>query len=185
MRRQNVIVMLLGEAIVGGLTWYLVSPTYAMSKLREAALAGDIAQLEQRVDFPAFKESAKIEFRAQLTAELEKEKDTRNSLAALGGALAIGLIDPLIDKLITPEGIKAMIAHGRLDSKGSRRSQSGQAPTKWNIERQGISRFLARSGDSRDDAAPALVFERDGFGWKLVGISFGQAQSADTEEQID
>ena len=42
-------------AAVGG--WYFASPWLAMKGLSDAAQAGDTAELEQRVDFPALRAS--------------------------------------------------------------------------------------------------------------------------------
>lgn len=170
MSRQNLTVILLGLAIFGSIAWYLLSQPYAMSQLREAALAGDTAALNEQVDFPAFRESLKSELRAQLDAEMEKRKGRDDPLTALGGMIALGMMDSVIDGLVTPEGIGAMIAHGRIDGGSSMHRGSGQAMN-WKVERKGVNTFHAVSAGGGGDA-PSLVFERNGFGWKLVGITF-------------
>jgi len=182
MPRYSLTVMLAGIALFGSIAWYLLSPAYSMSQLREAALAGNTAELEERVDFPAFRESLKSELRAQLEAEMDKRKGRDEPLLALGGLIALGMIDPLIDGLATPEGLEALLAHGRFEKGGAGRSAGDQPPVKWSFEHKGLDTFLATvpSGSRKD--APSLVFERDGLGWTLVGITFDGETYGETDE---
>jgi len=167
MVRNSLKVVLLGLVIIGGLAWHLVSPLYSMSQLREAALAGDEAELTERVDFPALRESLKSELRARLEAEAERGAMSNDPFAAMGSALVMGMIEPMVDTIVSAKGIKSLVAFGQFDTRGGR---SGQDKLKWTIERDSFDRVLASPSAGSGDEGLSLVFDRDGLGWKLVGV---------------
>ena len=165
------ILAVLGAVILAGGAWYWLSPGIAMHGLKEAARSGDKDQLNERVDFPAVRDSLKSQFRAVMAAEMAKEKD--NPFGALGMAFASVVIDPMIDGAISPEGIKTMVANGRMKapaSSGETASSGGRNDVDWQIERKSFDTFLARPTVADGERAPMMVFRRDGFGWKLVEI---------------
>jgi hypothetical protein len=171
MFRGRLKLLLLGLAITGAIAWELGSPHYALNRLREAALADDRAELEQRIDFPALRQSVKSEMAGMMASGMDKTGEGDNPLVTLGGALMTVMIEPAVDELVSPRGIKLLVAYGRLDS---RRSPPGeQKPVEWRIERDGLNRFEARTSAWKSAEAVSLVFERDWFGWTLVGVDLG------------
>ena len=152
--------------------WYFISPAMALSGLKEAALAGDKAELEERVDFPAVRDSLKSQFKAHMLKEVAKSGE-ENGFAAFGAMLAMSLADSLVDAAVTPDGIKTMVENGKLANPQTSAAPATVAtakPVDWQIERQGFDRFRAvpKSEDSKGEAA--LVFKRDGLGWRLIDI---------------
>lgn len=165
------ILAVLGAVILAGGAWYWLSPGIALHGLKEAALSGDKDQLNARVDFPAVRDSLKSQFRAVMAAEMAKEKD--NPFGALGMAFATVVIDPMIDGAISPEGIKAMVANGRMKASATADEATpsdGENDVDWQIERQSLDTFVARPTVAQGKQASAMVFQRDGLGWKLVKI---------------
>lgn len=157
--------------IVGFGAWYSASPSLAMKSLREAAIEGDREELKDRVDFPAVRESLKAQVRAHMMAEMQKEKD--NPFAALGMAMAGAIVDPMIDGIVSPSGIKAMVQQGRMQTDPSQTKNDAAPETKsvaWSIDRRGFDKFVATPKGATDQREPSLVFERDGLGWRLVDI---------------
>lgn len=170
------IVGALVASLIPGGAWYLVSPSMAMSGLKTAALAGDKQELKDRVNFPALRGSLKDQFRAVMVAEMAKQKDD-NPFGALGMALASAMVDPLIDAVISPEGIKAMVENGRMRGPNDA-AANPKDEVEWSIERKGFDRFIARP-ETDNPKAPSLVFARDGLGWDLVDIEIpGEADQA-------
>ena len=55
MKKFLALLLIIGVAFGG---WYLVSPYLALMGLQEAVRDGDMAELEQRVDYPALRASA-------------------------------------------------------------------------------------------------------------------------------
>lgn len=161
------VVMLLLAATV---TWYFFSPSLAMHGLKEAAINGDREEMKERVDFPAVRESLKSQARAHMVVEMQKAKDD-NPFAALGMAMAGAIVDPMIDGIVSPSGIKAMVQQGEMvaDQKEAE-SQHNAQPVEWKIDRRSFNKFIATPEAKPGDRAPSLIFERDGFGWKLVDV---------------
>lgn len=155
--------------IVAAGAWYWFSPSLAMQGLRDAALAGDKDELRERVDFPAIRESLKSQMRAMMVAEMAKEKD--NPFAAMGMAFVGAIIDPMIDSMVSPDGIKVMVESGKMkDPDKTVADQTKGEGADWEIERRGLDRFIARPKAKDGDKVPSLIFKRDGLGWDLVDI---------------
>lgn len=162
MRNRLIGLGLAAAALFGG--WYYASPLYAMNALRDAAQSGSEEALEGSVDFPVLRDNLKAEFRDRLAGELGG--DGGGNLGDLGTSIGMAMIDPIVDGLVTPEAIATVVRQGNVlpQGRGDATSQpSGEA--EWTVER-GLSRFTARQAEGET----ALVFERRGLGWKLVGI---------------
>ncbi|MBR2270403.1 DUF2939 domain-containing protein [Sphingobium sp.] len=169
MKKGLIVAVILIIAGFGG--WYFASPSIAMSGLRDAAVEGDREELKDRVDFPAVRESLKAQVRAHFVTEMQKEKD--NPFAALGMAMAGAIVDPMIDGIVSPSGIKAMVQQGRMqtDARDANAAvQTEKKPVEWSIDRRGFDKFLAKPKTEAGQNEPTLVFERDGLGWRLVDI---------------
>ncbi|CDO37262.1 DUF2939 domain-containing protein [Novosphingobium sp. KN65.2] len=161
-----------GLLIAAG-AWYLASPVLAMSGLHDAVMSGDKDEMKERVDFPSVRESLKSQMRAYLVAEMAKEKDD-NPFGALGAAFAMSLVDNLIDGIVSPEGMKAMVESGKM--KGPEDTSSGGGrDVEWVIERHGFDRFVAVPEVDEGEKVPRMIFKRDGVGWDLVEIEIPAA----------
>jgi hypothetical protein len=179
MFRSTLKIVVLGLIIFGGLAWYLVSPTYSLSQLREAALEGDMAEVRERVDFPAMRDSLKTELRAKLEADMATSGKSKDVFAAAGSAIIMGMVDPMVDALATPQGIERLMAVTQIEFGWKEVPAEKPKPLKWSIERDGFNRVLASPSREGDDGSMSLVFERDGWGWKLVGVDLDGEDAAD------
>ena len=135
--------------------------------MKSAAESGEADELSERIDFLRVKESLKEQVKAQMAKEIAKGDD--NPLGAMGAMMAMAMIDPMIDGIVTAEGMATMIQEGKL-----KREQSGEAPPEsepvdWRIERDGFDKFTAVI-DGETGQKAGLVFERDGLSWKLVEL---------------
>lgn len=164
--RKLLILLLLGALVFGG--WYVGSPLWAMHQLSQAAESADPAALDERVDYPALRQSLKDELRTQIKDSMG---DTApDALEDFGVVVAMGLADPAVDALVTPERTATLIRTGRLLEPGDRESREAAEPIEWEVERFGLDRFHATPSDEAGRSGPTLVFSRDGFGWRLDGI---------------
>jgi hypothetical protein len=155
--------------VIAAGAWYWLSPGLAMQGLKEAALAGDKDELRERVDVPAIRESLKSQMRAMMVSEMAKEKD--NPFGVLGMAFAGAIIDPMIDGIISPDGIKAMVENGRMKDPAKPASEPAEGKeVEWVIDRRGLDRFTAHPVTEPGEKVPTLVFKRDGLDWDLVDI---------------
>jgi hypothetical protein len=173
--------------IVGGVValllafgvWYFASPALALNGLKQAARDGDAAELRERVDFPALRDSLKTQLRARMAAEVARSDDS-NPFGKLGAMIAMGMVDSAVEGFVTPESISAMVLQQKRDAATKRTPVPAQPKRQdkdpdWTVRREGLSTFrLVAKNQGKD--APELLFERDGLGWKLVAVDM-KAQS--------
>jgi len=152
-RRFLVLLILLGLAFIG---WFIGSRLYALDDLREAAREGDVARLEGRVDFPAFRESLKSE----LDGKIESKTGGLAAVVAKAGASLA------VDALVTPEAVAQLVRTGKAGGVIVANRQDEREPVDWRIESGGLDSFRLVGAEGHG----ALVFRRDGLGWKLAGI---------------
>lgn len=146
----------LAIVLAGG--WLWASPQVTLWQLKRAADAGDIAALSAHIDYPALRASVKQELRGKL--------DTRGGgLEALAGAIADRLGDPLVDAVVSPQGMRLVFAGAAAKPSGT--PPLGITADTMTVRRETLGRFaLVDSGRPGTE----LVFAYRGLGWKLVGI---------------
>lgn len=159
--RKLISLLLLAALIFGG--WYLASPWLAMKGLADAAQEGDVAELQERVDFPALRASAS----EQIT------RATRNEggglLGEIGGAVAERVGREVAERALTPEAVGTMVTTGGFAIGLLPERLRGQE-INWDVEREGFDNFRAIGTFEDGTAGPILLFARDGLGWKLIGF---------------
>lgn len=169
--RRSVVVLLAAALALPGLAgaaWWYASPTYAVTRLQQAALSGDGAAVADRVDFEPLRYSLKAQLRLRLLADARPET---SSLAAIGTGLALAFIDPMVDAAITPETVGTFLSVADKWPGSSALSAIGllsHTATRLHIERDGLDQF--RLSAAGIPAVPALLFCRDGLDWKLCAV---------------
>ena len=95
--------------------YYAASPWLTVNKLKEAFAKKDTRQIEKIVDFPELREDFKEVAKATIMKKAAKEIEG-NPFAALGMMMANALIDPLIDSVISPAGLQALLSTGEISA---------------------------------------------------------------------
>ncbi len=155
--------LLILALIVGG--WYFASPWLAMKGLADAAQAGDVAELERRVDFPALRASASD----QISEATQRRRGQGGFLGEVSGAVAERVGREVANRALTPEAVGAMVATGGFAVGLLPERLRGQEIS-WDVEREGFDNFRAAGTFEDGTAGPILIFARDGLGWKLTGF---------------
>ena len=186
---------LLGLAAVGtGVllgAYYAASPWLTVNKLKKAFEKKDTRQIEKIVDFPELREDFKEVAKATVMKNAAKELEG-NPFAALGMMMANALIDPLIDSVISPAGLQALLSTGEMSvqpsdilnennswsSKESTTEEFKPSPdlsVKMNYT--DLNEFKIELSNKKVIAEPISLFmEREGFaGWKVTGIDIPQS----------
>ncbi len=145
--------------LLGG--YLVLSPYWALKGLQAAIERRDAAALEQYVDFPRVRESLKADLNAAMVKELEKAQD--DPFMALGMIFAGGLVQALVDALLTPEGL-ASLGTGKDPGQASL-----EEVRQWRLKLQGLSRAYVHH---KDDPQTGLVMERQGLRWRVVRIVY-------------
>ena len=186
---------LLGLAVAGtGVllgAYYAASPWLTVNKLKQAFEKKDTRQIEKIVDFPELREDFKEVAKATVMTNAAKELEG-NPFAALGMMMANALIDPLIDSVISPAGLQALLSTGEMSvqpsdvlnennswsSKESSTEEFKPSPdlsVKMNYT--DLNEFKIELSNKKVIAEPISLFmEREGFDdWKVTGIDIPQS----------
>ncbi|HEX6036500.1 DUF2939 domain-containing protein [Longimicrobium sp.] len=174
------ILPLFSLALCVAAAWLYFTPYRAYGKVTDAAERGDVAALNEVVDFPALRTSFKENVKTAVTREISG--DSGNPFAAMGGALAGMLTGPVIDAAVTPSGIAALTKGNDPRNRDRDRDEKDEA-RRSDVERdrryEGMNRFAVRYLDRETGAEQyALIMTRDGLGWKLSGVRFGRDADA-------
>ncbi|WP_201501525.1 DUF2939 domain-containing protein [Psychrobacter cibarius] len=153
------------------------SPYIAFYNIKNAAEQKDADKLSGYIDFPSVKQSIKDQVKAAMVEELAAS-DEQDGFEALGTMLAAAMIDPLVDGLITPDGVALMLQGQKLDFDSSNDSSEDKAK----IDNEDIdyktgylsfNRFKVQIIDADDsDESLDVIMHRDGLSWKVTRISF-------------
>lgn len=173
-RRSRPLLALTLVGLAAAAIAFVVAPLFAFRAVRAAAEYGDVQALAELVDYPAVRQSLRVQLRP---ASIEKRGPAdllRDPVGTLRRAWEPVASQPDVEPLVTPEGLAAL-------AQGRGPPQSGFRPTLggglfggpvpavrfWGSER-------VRLG-VRDPAAPGrqtiLTFERKGlYAWRLAAI---------------
>jgi hypothetical protein len=88
--------------------FYVVWPFASLISVVRAARAGDVAKIEQRVDWPALRRS----LAGQIVATYARLNGVRLDRAGLTVAAVTSFMDPFIEKLTLPENISELMRNG-------------------------------------------------------------------------
>ena len=171
--------------------YYAASPWLTVNKLKQAFEKKDTRQIEKIVDFPELREDFKEVAKATVMKNAAKELEG-NPFAALGMMMANALIDPLIDSVISPAGLQALLSTGEMSvqpsdvlnennswsSKESTTEEFNPSPdlsVKMNYT--DLNEFKIELSNKKVIAEPISLFmEREGFAdWKVTGIDIPQS----------
>lgn len=156
-------------------TWLYFTPYLAVSGMKAGAETKDAVKLSSYVNFPALKESLKVSFHAKLASGAAKkpEGNPGNPFGAVGAALAVAFVNPMIDALVTPESL-AMIMKGDKPQpiQNAAQSKPSESGTETSMSYESFDRFVVNIKKKGETGEPyGLVFNRDGlFSWKLSAL---------------
>ncbi len=161
-------------ALGAGLAY--ASPYITISRVRAAAAKGDAETVNTHIDYPALRESLKGWIGASMAKEMAKSNLKDNPIAALGAALALVMVDKMVDAMVTPEGVRMMLEGQRPrpqpQGQGKREEKSGQpSNTQTQMSYEAYDSFIVKV---RKKDRPAdeftMVWRRSGFTWKLSAL---------------
>lgn len=151
--------------------WLYFSPHLAVKSMKSAAESNDAEALSSQVDFPALKESLKASFSAQMLSKATNASDD-NPFGAAGAALAMAMVGPMIDSLVTPQAVAVMMK-GQKPQADSRSGAASSNNVETSMGYRDFSTFAVSLKDKGSAEEPLeLIFKRHGlFSWKLSGVN--------------
>jgi len=164
LRKPTAALVLAALVVAGACGWFWASPYFAVAGVHNAAVRGDTAAMNARVDFAKVRE----DFKAQYSRVIAEEM-AGSLLRALGAAIAARVIDVAIDVMVTPAGIATLV---ELQQDGPRKEVSGfhlMFAKRYTVRREGLTSFEFHS-IADQGKKPTLRFERQGLRWRLVAL---------------
>ncbi|CAN5622553.1 DUF2939 domain-containing protein [soil metagenome] len=158
------------------LAFVAAGPYLTINSIREAVKTEDARALSRQVDFPALRESLKLQLGDRLVREAGPTIQS-GRFGAIGLRLAGGLVGGAVDAMVTPAGLRALMEGRKVWNRGTgipppSRSDTSAQPEPLRDARyryESPSRFTATVAD---DAGSPVVFvlTRKGLRWKLSDI---------------
>ena len=175
MKKNTKLILVCLIILIIGIGFYF-TPYLAVHNMKKAAENKDADALSDYIDYPSLRESLKANFNAKMASEVAKSIDG-NPFGALGAALAVVLINPMIDALITPESL-AMLMKGekpeldKSESSLNKKSQSEKSNTETSRSYKGFNRFVVKvKGKGSPEEPVEFIFKRGGLiSWKLSAL---------------
>jgi hypothetical protein len=157
--------------------WYFISPHWTFYRFERAVRSGDVEAIDDLVDFQAVREDLKAQARADILKRLVASSDD-NPLAPLGLAFGNALLDNLIDSIVSPSGIAALIQGKKPTLDALENTQvpatSSSDTRNHHLQYVSLSQFKVVFDDyeknSDSIALHAFHFNRTGFSWRLARI---------------
>jgi hypothetical protein len=104
---RPLIITLIVIVVIAVLGFAYASPYIALNNLKRAADARDVQTVNEYVDFPALRDSLKLQIAGLLSRRLGA--DNNSKLATIGAMIGVTLIGPLVDAYATPDGVAALL----------------------------------------------------------------------------
>ena len=171
------------------------SPYIALYNIKNAAEQKDADKLSGYIDFPSVKQSIKDQVKAAMVEELAAS-DEQDGFEALGTMLAAAMIDPIVDGVVTPDGVALMLQGQELDFGLDDKTTKDEPKVKdtdidYKAGYLSFNRFKVQIIDADDtDETLDVIMHRDGLSWKITRISFSldlkdKNSNKNTEESSD
>lgn len=164
---KKLLTLIVMAALIIG-AWFYWSPRAAARDLRNAASSGDVEELQRLVDFPLVQEQLKADLKASLLGSIDTTRSTG------GGALAAGLssmmIDGLVNQVVSPSGIAAIVRSGRVNGAGTARVDGEDPVMRLHYEGLNAVVVTARNPHSPPADTVSFVLRRRWLSWQLVRI---------------
>ena len=167
---------LVGLLVIFAIYLY-ASPYLVLNNIKNAAQQGDADKLSGYIDFPSVKQSMKDQVKAAMVEELAAS-DEQDGFEALGTMLAAAMIDPLIDGLVTPDGVALMLQGQKLDfdlnnDKPEDKLEVKNEDIDYKAGYLSFNRFKVQIIDADDpNESLDVIMHRDWLSWKVTRINF-------------
>lgn len=170
----------IGGVVVAAAGWFFYSPYHVLGKLEKAGKSGDADYINAHVEYPSVRASLKESFSRVIFKGVTEDPARQNGFALAGVAFASMIADKIVDGLVTPEGVSAML-RGRLpgdvvkkepEQAGEGSAQAATDRPKPQMGYDSLNVFKVKVGN--DKSRVVVTLARDGvFDWKLTRVDMG------------
>ena len=169
---RKILIAAIALILVAGGWWY-ASPYWTLHQMQAAAHRGDSQGLSAYIDYPAVREDVESQLDQRMPHDCYSP-DQCNGVSAL----ATLIINPLIDRMVTPAGLQAAFAQRRKQSSPGKGPKLPGVPDRAVVDHKGLNSFTVRGRNT----GGAFVFERYGLSWRLVGIELAPIRESSDKD---
>jgi hypothetical protein len=166
------------------LAWVASGPWRTLDGIRQAIRAEDTRALARHVDFPALRASLKPQLQDRIVRAAGADAQA-GPFAAFGVVVASGLAGGIVDAMVTPAGLGALMEGRKIWNRvadvppPSRSDTSAQSEPLPDVRMGFESASRAALTVPQDDgSALVLVLTRQGMRWRLSGIRLPRPAAA-------
>ena len=178
--RNLKIVLLLFFVLIGSIFLYF-TPHLAVLNMKKAVEENDAERLSYYVDYPSLRESLKGTITATLANKIGTSPN-RGFGEAIGAVFAVAFMNPLIDSVVTPEGLAALMKRKINKERGTelpetkRNSAQNQSYGDTSMGYKGFDQFIVKfHGENPSEEPVQFIFKRKGIlSWKLSALRLPQ-----------
>lgn len=160
-----------GVLIIGIAAALYFGPYWTLYRMKAAINAHDATAFSDHVDFPSLKESFKAQMLVKMGQVMNADSMKDNPFAGLGQMIGMGMVNQMVDTLVSPAGVMLMMEQGKASAAkvtAAEPTSNSKQPPNFAIDYVNYSTVQVRS---KDGSPGRFVFRRDGiFSWKLSAI---------------
>lgn len=151
------------------------SPHWNLHQMKVAIEDHDADSFSEHVDFPALRDNIKGQMMVIMDKQMSTSEMRKNPMVNFGQAMALALINPMIDASITPTGVIRMMRNGTTQpiKQGGNTAypaslQEQSAAPEYSISYRGWSKVVvSKVGED----SGSFIFKRAGlWTWKLSAV---------------
>ena len=168
-------------AVIGVAVTAYASPYYALQQIKTALAERNAEALAEHVDFPALRASVKAQLETSMARSIEATAGSGNPLAALGQSIASAMLGKMVDTMVSPAGVVALVNKSAVSPQASDTADApadgARKKADYSAGYAGVNTFVVRAKDGNAQEG-ALVLQRHGvWGWKLSSIEIASAMA--------
>jgi Protein of unknown function (DUF2939) len=152
------------------------SPYFTLYQMYQAVERKDIQAISSHVNFPALRESVKTNL--QTVVKKETSQQSNPLMGLLGSVMGGFVLDPVVDQLVTPLGVAALLEGQQLklgkqegQTQFTQGSNSSSSTPDVKAEYESFNQFAVSVKPKGQEVEPVtILLSRDGLGWKISGV---------------
>lgn len=161
--------VILAVACGGGL---YASPYITLYQMYQAVERKDVQEVSNYVDFPALRDSVKTNLQTIVTRETAQSSNP--ILGLLGSVMGGAVLNPVVDNLVTPSGVAALLEGQQLQlgNKGSKAQfEPGTGSPDVKAGYESFNQFAVTVKPKGESIEPVtILLSRNGLSWKISGV---------------
>lgn len=170
--------------------FYAASPYVALHQIHNAAQQKDLQTLSGYIDFPKVQDSIKTQLKTELDSSIDHATE-QNEFAMLGAMFAMTLVDGLVEKIVTPQGLEHLLSGQDVLTQlqmVNTQEQVGQPTSidtqdwQFDTDYQSLNTLNVNIKKPNSTEITVVELKREGlFDWKVVGIKLPKQNNSNEQ----